>query len=308
MSSRLSIAICTKDHPVELARCLRSLVPIRKQALEIIVVDNNSRDEQTGRVAESFGVKCVKETSPGLAAARNRAISAVSGDLLAFTDDDCEATPGWISAVVEGFADPQVGCVTGPAISPPGSNWAQRQFESHSRVFFGDQPLVITPEAVRRKYWGSVGVGANMAFRRELLIALRGFPEIFRDSGDDNYIFFKVLQAGFKNKYMPAAIVYQHHRQRFSEHLLRFFQYGLADMRFIWQVSSDLRSPGLFLWNVAYLVLSMFHHALRSLLKGSVAHVLFDISQGAGIVAGFFMPWGWRSLWKAWWTPQRSAG
>jgi glycosyltransferase involved in cell wall biosynthesis len=58
------------------------------QDLEIIVVDDGSRD-QTAAVAESYpGVRCIRQANQGVSAARNTGVNAASGEFIAFLDAD----------------------------------------------------------------------------------------------------------------------------------------------------------------------------------------------------------------------------
>ena len=67
------------------------------QPYEIIVVDNASATPDTERVAGEAGprIRYVRENRPGLDWARNRGIVETSGEVVAFTDDDCVVDPGW---------------------------------------------------------------------------------------------------------------------------------------------------------------------------------------------------------------------
>jgi glycosyltransferase involved in cell wall biosynthesis len=130
MTPTISIAICTRNHPDELVECLRSLAQVRDKALEVIVIDNASDGDATRKVAQAFGAKYVNEPSIGLVHARNRAIVTAVGDIIAFTDDDCQAGAGWLDAIGRAFSDPTVGAVTGQAVSGRDANWVQRQFDS----------------------------------------------------------------------------------------------------------------------------------------------------------------------------------
>jgi glycosyltransferase involved in cell wall biosynthesis len=112
-----SVVVVTKDRPELLAGLLESLT---RQALppdEVLVVDNNS----TASYAEVFAqyrdrlpLKAVVETTPGIAAARNRGIRESTGEIILFTDDDCVAEPQWVEKMVEPFyRDPHIGAVGG---------------------------------------------------------------------------------------------------------------------------------------------------------------------------------------------------
>src|SRR5262245_38638056 len=104
MSPKLSICICTYNRGESLKRTLNSLVSqkgIESEAIEVLVVDNNSTDI-TPKVLEAFRkslpVRCMTESQQGLANARNRAAAEFRGDVVLFTDDDVRFERGWLSA------------------------------------------------------------------------------------------------------------------------------------------------------------------------------------------------------------------
>jgi glycosyltransferase involved in cell wall biosynthesis len=81
---------------------LRQLVkPGLEHDAEIIVVDNNSRDQTPLVVREAiasspFKMRYVFEKEQGISAARNRAIDEAKGDYLAFLDDECVVNSDWL--------------------------------------------------------------------------------------------------------------------------------------------------------------------------------------------------------------------
>src|SRR4051794_3095632 len=59
-------------------------------------------------------------TRKGLSIARNSALSRATGDVIAFTDDDCIAPPDWLAEVVAAFGRyPDIGLVFGSLVKPP---------------------------------------------------------------------------------------------------------------------------------------------------------------------------------------------
>ncbi|MDE0805647.1 MAG: glycosyltransferase, partial [Acidimicrobiales bacterium] len=69
---------------------------------EVIVVDNGSREPVTNRWGP--GVRVLSERRPGSYAARNAGVLASTGEVIAFLDSDCVATPTWIRNGVAGCA------------------------------------------------------------------------------------------------------------------------------------------------------------------------------------------------------------
>src|SRR4051794_21717176 len=82
---------------------------------ETIVVDDAS-DDATPEVAERAGARYLRqERRRSLNAARNTGIAAAEADLIVLVDDDVEAPPSWLRALVEGAAGhPEAEAFGGP--------------------------------------------------------------------------------------------------------------------------------------------------------------------------------------------------
>ena len=118
---RTSVVIVTKDRPESLRALLRSLVRQSLKPDEVLVVDNNSKKSYES-IFEEFRnllpLKTFVETTPGIPAARNRGIQESSGDIILFTDDDCEAGNTWVENLVKPFyQNPYIGAVGGEIFS-----------------------------------------------------------------------------------------------------------------------------------------------------------------------------------------------
>jgi hypothetical protein len=114
-----SVVVCTRDRPEPLLGCLESILRIDYPRYEVLVVDNAPNTDATrGLVRERLGhlphVRYLREPRPGLSRARNAALEAARGEIVAFVDDDVVVDPGWLRSIVLGFrAMPGVACVTG---------------------------------------------------------------------------------------------------------------------------------------------------------------------------------------------------
>lgn len=262
------------------------------------MVDNNSKGDATRSISEAFSATYVKEIKPGTSAARNRALYAASGEILAFTDDDCEVNAGWIAAIAEGFRDPTVVCVTGRAESPAGANWVQRQFESYSRLFCRQSSFLLDAQIVGDSFSKAfAGVAANMACRREVLRKLGGFPEALGSSEED-YIFFKLVHAGYRIRYDRKSLVFQHHRARLGRHLSRFRDYGRDEIRVICCLSGELQSGRFLLRNTLCQLKNVAWRVAASIAQGRFTHVLFGASQLAGTISVLARPWICLTIWR----------
>lgn len=229
-----TVAICTRERPDDLGRALAVVAPLADAGHDVLVVDNAPTSEATRRTVEGFPrVRYVREPRRGLNAARNRALREARGDVVAFTDDDAVPEPGWLDALLANFGDPRVLCVTGLTLPLELETEAQELFEQYSpfargfvrRVFDGnrDNPLHVGP----------VGAGANMAVRRSALARVGPFDERLDGgtptrSGGDHEMFARILTAGHRIVYDPAAVSWHRHRRSREELLDTLHGYGVG--------------------------------------------------------------------------------
>jgi GT2 family glycosyltransferase len=215
-----SVIVCTRDRTEALRRCLRALAAARGTGGEILVVDNDPPTETTRDLVdrEFPQVRYLREPRRGLNWARTAGARAATGDILLYTDDDVIVDAGWIAALVAAFESPRTAAATGLTLPYELETEAQAQFEQwggHGRGFerrvFDD--TVIPPAAA-----GLTGHGANMAFRREVLLR-EGLFETGMDvgtptqSGGDAYALYRVLHGGYQIVYTPEAVVWHQHRR-----------------------------------------------------------------------------------------------
>lgn len=237
----MTVVVCTRDRPEDLARCLDALQALRYPRLELLVVDNAPRTDATERlVAARTGIRYLREPRPGLDRARNRALGEAEGELIAFTDDDVVVDPEWITALAAVFGhDPQAGAVTGLVEPLELETEAQRLFERYRSFARGGVRVRAAAGraegALGGRYGmtGSFGTGANMAFRRRVLEQLGGFdPSLGAGmptrGGDDLDIFFRVLKAGWALVYEPAAVVRHRHRREMDALVDQIRDHGVS--------------------------------------------------------------------------------
>lgn len=215
MNLTVSLIVSTRNRAPHLRQFLESLTQLDKDSLyEIIIVDNNSTDG-TPLVLEEFAassdlpVKIVRETRTGLSRGRNAGIANATGDILAFTDDDCYPAADLMSVWKKIFQDDQIGYAGGRILL----------FDPT------DAPVTIqtrTDPAFIRKYSfhipGSL-FGANMAIRRSALEQAGNFAITLgagtgARSGDDDEMFQRLSSHGFNAMYAPEAVVLHHHRRK----------------------------------------------------------------------------------------------
>jgi glycosyltransferase involved in cell wall biosynthesis len=117
---RLTVVIPTYNRAPLIRVALEALVRQKRLADEVIVVDNGSSDE-THAVVRGFEgrlpLKLLVETKRGAAHARNLGIRNATGDVIAFTDDDCIPDAMWLHYIELSFLrDPAIGMVAGKVV------------------------------------------------------------------------------------------------------------------------------------------------------------------------------------------------
>lgn len=222
-----AIVVATYDRPDELRRCLQHLTALRSpRPVEIIVVDNHPASGLTPPIVADFpGVVLVTEPRQGLAYARNAGFLACRSDIAVATDDDVTVPPDWLEKLLPAFADPDVMVVTGNTLPLELETTAQRLYELYGGLGRGFERKICDTDWFRSIRWTAVptwrlGATANAAFRTTMFrhpdIGLMDEalgPGMPSGVGEDTYLFYKALKAGYKLIYEPSAYVWHCHRR-----------------------------------------------------------------------------------------------
>lgn len=115
MNARVTVVVPVHDDADRLVLCLAALrAQTYRGPVEIVVVDNASRQDVAAALPAEPPVRLVHEPRPGSYRARNAGVAVASGDVLAFTDADCLPAPTWLErAVARLEGDPTIDAVGG---------------------------------------------------------------------------------------------------------------------------------------------------------------------------------------------------
>jgi GT2 family glycosyltransferase len=246
----VTVAICTRNRPDWVDRCLASLERLRPAPLaltegfEILVVDNAPPDERTKDVVNRRpAVRYVVEPRPGLNFGRNRALKEARGAFLAYIDDDVVVDPGWLAGLREAWSEnPDAKAFTGLVLPFALETEAQILFERRGgfrrgfdkKRFRGADPgNPLAPCGA-----GSFGAGANMAFHRETVLAIGGFDEALDTGaplpgGGDLDMFYRMARTGAPFIYEPQFALFHEHRRELAQLRRQYWTWGLAHMAFV---------------------------------------------------------------------------
>jgi GT2 family glycosyltransferase len=207
---RVSVVIVSWCRPDHVRSCLEHLAKVTPPPHEVVVVDA-SPDDRTAAVVRDFpGVRHV--AFPGgaghMTTSRNVGLLRVSGDILAFIDDDVNVRPGWLRGLLESFADPSIRAVAGRTCN----GLPDEEFNGADAIgrllprgeltanFAADPGAVVEVDH---------GIGANMSFRREVLAQLGGFRDDFAGTAlrEDTDVFLRLRALGYRAVFSPQAVV-----------------------------------------------------------------------------------------------------
>lgn len=227
-----TIAICTRDRPKDLERCIRSLLQLPDHGQEILVVDNAPSTTDAKVLSLSFPIRYVLEPQAGLNNARNRALQEARGDVVVFIDDDAVADGGWLFNHLRHYQRSLVMCVTGMTLPLELETEGQVAFERYNPFSKGFLPRLFNalhdPLAT-----GMIGAGANMSMRRSAYSLVGPFDPALdagtpTKSGGDHEYFTRILSAGYLIMYEPAALNWHRHRRTMQETRATIYGYGVG--------------------------------------------------------------------------------
>lgn len=214
-SYAISVVICTYNRAKFIGKALDCLArqTLPKEQYEIIIVDNRSTDD-TARICRQFiephpdlNARYYFEENKGLSFARNRGLQESRSPIITFIDDDAEAVPEFLKAILDFMQGNKDAIGVGGRIIPKYSESAEPAWMSAylngfvGKVDYGDAPLLYKPPM---KYPG----GCNMTYKADLLKEVGGFNNQLTFRSDDKHIYFMVSRISPEIFYLPAATVY----------------------------------------------------------------------------------------------------
>ncbi|MEJ7811902.1 MAG: glycosyltransferase [Gemmatimonadaceae bacterium] len=221
-----SLIICSRNRPALLADTVESILQGDEVPTELIIIDQSDvpRDVPAAwRTSGPCEIRHVPSRSAGLGRARNEGIAQARHDVLAFTDDDMYAAPGWFGALIRAMVE------AGPRSAVTG-----RVLPGAEEVPGGFVPALVTSDAPAT-YEGRIDVdvlaGGNMAVRRSLIDMVGGFDDRLGagsrfPAAEDNDLGFRLLEVGARIVYVPQAVLYHRAWRAARAYLPMRWSYG----------------------------------------------------------------------------------
>ena len=214
----ISIIIPAKNAEETLERCLFAVLNQigLEESYEVIVVDDGSTD-RTAEIVQGFDAEAIRLDGEGPAAARNAGAEVAKGEILVFTDSDCEPDENWLSEMIDPFEDPNVIGVRGAYVT--------RQRELTAR--FVQQEYGYKYKRMARMERIDFVDTYSAAYRRKVFLENGGFQTAFpHASVEDQELSFRLARKGYRMVFKPEATVYHRHDRTIGEYFQRKFNIG----------------------------------------------------------------------------------
>jgi len=225
-----SVVIPSFKRPVQLRKCLHALARQRlpRDEFEVIVTDDGaflrSREWQA-EFRDGLGLDLTVLSQPraGPARARNRAVLCARGDLLAFTDDDCEPAEEWLASLKPFLrAHPQ--CLVGGHVV---NALPRNPCSTASQLLVDFLYSFYTANGVPRFFTSN-----NFALSRRGFESIGGFSQSFPLTGEDREFCARWASSGRPVQYLPEAVVFHAHALTPFGFVRQHFRYGRSAWTF----------------------------------------------------------------------------
>lgn len=249
----ISLIVPAYNEEKTISRTLRHLqnFDYPKDDLEIIVVDDGSRDK-TFEVASRFsGVKVVKKPNGGKASALNYGLKFAKGELVACVDSDSCPRSDALVNMVPFFSEPNVAAVTSSIFISGG----KRVIERLQRIEY----ILIVWARKLLEYLDSVYCtpGPLSLYRAGILRSVGGFDE--KNLTEDIEIAWRLIHHGYKIKMAPLAEVYTNPQETFGKWWKQRLRWNIGGMQTTIKYKGDLlRRGSLGMFVIPFFSLSYF--------------------------------------------------
>jgi len=186
------------------------------------VVDDGSPtslDAATAGFEDRIDLTLLRQTNAGPASARNHGVERAKGEFLAFTDDDCEPAPDWLSRLAARFAETPDRAIGGRTVNRLPGN----QYSAASQALIDYLYGYYNADPQHARFFAS----NNLAVPARQFKEMGGFDTASkRSASEDRMLCDQWLYLGHRLLFAPEAVVYHAHDLTLRSFWRQHFNYG----------------------------------------------------------------------------------
>ncbi len=261
----VSVIITTKNEEDAIGRLVRSIKRQTFKEIEIILIDNNSKDK-TVEIGKKLGVK-VYNFGPERSAQRNYGAKMAKGKYLLFLDADMELSKDVVRECIRLVqSSKRIGAITILEKSIANSFW--EKVKAFERSFYNDK--------------GDETTDAARFFPIRVFDLAGGYDESITGPEDWD-LTDRIKKMGYKVD-LTAELIFHHERiSSVLDLAKKKFYYGLKSHRYLSKHNMSLISP-----KTIYFLRPVFYKGFDRLLKHPILSIGMFIMLSLEIIAGGF--------------------
>ncbi|MGF1534794.1 MAG: glycosyltransferase [Bernardetiaceae bacterium] len=224
---RLSLIVPVYNRPEEIKELLESLVHQTNNDFEIVIVEDGSTvssEPIVNQYQDQLHLKYFYKDNQGPSIGRNYGIERATGNYFIFVDSDCILPPAYIEQVKAALESDFVDAFGGP-------DAAREDFSDLQKAISYAMTATLTTGGIRGKkkrvdrfYPRSF----NMGISKAVVERLGGFPVVRLHPGEDMIFSIQILEAGFKTRLLPDAVVYHKRRTSLKKFYQQVYKFGFV--------------------------------------------------------------------------------
>ena len=273
MKGVVSVIIVNHNGMKYLEPCFNSLFKIDKDnfSLEIIMVDNLSKDGSVNFVKEKFPeIKIIENDVNNFAKALNLSIKNSKGEYIALLNNDTIVEKNWLKGLLEVMnQDERIGAVQSKILFSDGETINSVGVEEVEDFYFrdigfGEKDVGKYEEVKKRDYFS----GGSVLLRRDCLESVGDFDEDFVFYVEDIDYSFRCHDKGWKIFYSPKSVVYHRFHgtapSKFCEYFCSRNRLLLLGKRFPLRLTQSIKKSHFYLKNEFE---NLYHSLIQSVKK-----------------------------------------
>ncbi|MBN9393158.1 MAG: glycosyltransferase family 2 protein [Chloroflexi bacterium] len=226
----ISAVISTRNRGDRILAAVESILDNTYPNFDLWIIDqsdDNSTEEALKPFSGDSRLHYLKSDTRGCSAGRNLAISSTTSEFVAITDDDCVASPDWLSKMVAAFkTDKRIGVVSGNVTA--GEHDAT---QGHITTYIRPDSFLATKVSQKSLVHG---ITANMGVRRSAWEKVSGFDPMLgvgaplRSASEPDFL-IKMLLAGYYVYETPAVLVVHYGFRNWQDYRKLLYQYSYGN-------------------------------------------------------------------------------